>query len=106
MGPGASKTLIRHSPEQERIGFADQLVLIGAHGFVVDLPDPIHFSVWACNEAVEGDPRGGNNFSHALLLIAVSTHLCGKKGKFGDTGVPRQPPPGENPWTPFPYQVS
>src|SRR6266849_1407398 len=71
MGPGASKTLIRHAPEQERIGLADQIVLIGAHGFVVDLPDPIHFSVWACNEAVKGDPRGGNNFSHALLLLLL-----------------------------------
>src|SRR6266851_5282266 len=69
MGPGASKTLIRHASEQERIGLADQIVLIGAHGFVVDLPDPIHFSVWSRDEAVKGDPCGGNNFSHALLLL-------------------------------------
>jgi hypothetical protein len=31
-------------------------------------PDPLHFSVWPGDVAIKRDPRGGNYFSHTLLL--------------------------------------
>src|SRR5712691_12008995 len=99
MGTGASKTLICHSSKQERICRADQIALIGAHGFVVDLPDPIHFSVWSCNVAVKGDPHGGNNFSHAILpsLLYSNVLSCGENARTSH-GIARVwPSPGKEP---------
>ena len=81
MGPGAGKALIGHTPQEQRVGSAHSLILILAHFLIYH--HPVHGFVWTRNEAVKGDPRRGDDLSHALLLLRLSRLGRRHYGSFG-----------------------
>src|SRR5262249_47464015 len=85
VGPGAGKTFIRHPSEQERIRCVDQIALIGAHGVVIERSNPVHFSVWAGNEAIKSNPRGGNDVAHARFSFSCEVSQMGRWRKYASS---------------------